>query len=267
MTLTVDAFSLVAVLPPGVTGNPKNVATGIDNAINAGANFPDPFFDLFALTASNLVHALSQLSGETAAGGAQAGTQLMNSFLSLLLNPFGGAPGGNPGTLGFARDFGAGGKAISPEAAQAYAVVTPKDKRVDPFGQRWGVWGQAYGGYNKNNGDAAVTVSHDTTARTYGLATGFDYRASADTMVGFALAGGGTSWGLSDNLGTGRSDVLQFGLYGTKQFGAAYLSGALSYAWHNMSTDRTVTVSGSDRLTASFNAHSVGGRLETGTAP
>ena len=71
MTLTVDAFSLVALLPPGVTGNPKNVATGIDNAINAGANFPDPFFDLFALTGSNLVHALSQLSGETAAGGGE----------------------------------------------------------------------------------------------------------------------------------------------------------------------------------------------------
>jgi outer membrane autotransporter protein len=83
-------------------------------------------------------------------------------------------------------------------------------------------------------------------------------------MVGFALAGAGTSWGPSNNLGTGRSDVMQLGLYGSKQFGASYLSGALSYAWHSINTDRTVTVSGSDHLAANVDAHSFGGRVETG---
>lgn len=83
-------------------------------------------------------------------------------------------------------------------------------------------------------------------------------------MVGFALAGGGTNYGLSDGLGGGKSDVFQMGVYGSKQFGPAYVSAALSYAWHRMTTDRTVTVSGTDNLTASFNAHSFGGRLETG---
>ena len=83
-------------------------------------------------------------------------------------------------------------------------------------------------------------------------------------MLGFALAGGGTNYGLSDGLGGGRSDVFQIGLYGSKQFGPAYVSAALSYAWHGMKTDRTVTVSGTDNLTASFDAHSFGGRLESG---
>jgi len=57
---------------------------------------------------------------------------------------------------------------------------------------------------------------------------------------------------------------MQLGAYGRKEFGPAYLSAAFSYAWHSMSTDRTVTVSGTDRLAASFDAHSFGGRLEAG---
>jgi outer membrane autotransporter protein len=42
------------------------------------------------------------------------------------------------------------------------------------------------------------------------------------------------------------------------------VSAALSYAWHDASTDRTVTVSGTDKLTADFSAHSFGARLEGG---
>jgi uncharacterized protein with beta-barrel porin domain len=125
------------------------------------------------------------------------------------------------------------------------------------------VWGQAYGGYNKTDGNATAG-SHDSTARTYGLATGFDYRVSDDTMVGFALAGAGENWGLSDGLGGGRGDALQLGAYGSKKFGAAYMSGALAYAVHNITTDRTITVAGSDHLAANFTAQSVGGRFETG---
>ena len=153
---------------------------------------------------------------------------------------------------------------MSPEAAQAYAAVTPTDRRPSStFDRRWGIWGQAYGGLNKTSGDTG-TGTHDTTSRSYGLATGADYRATADLMFGFALAGGGTNYGLSDGLGGGKSDVFQIGFYGSKQFGPAYVSAALSYAWHGMKTARTVTISGTDNLTATFNAHSFGGRLESG---
>jgi T5SS/PEP-CTERM-associated repeat protein len=260
--LSVDTFSLANVLPPGTGGNAAHVAGALDKAIAGGLTIPDAFFDVFALSGSNLVNALSQLSGEPAAGATQSNTQLMNSFLSLLLNPFGGAPNGNPGAFSYAREFGAGEK-VSPAAAAAYAAVTPKDKRPDSFAARWGVWGQAYGGYNKTDGNTTAG-SHDSTARTYGLATGFDYRVSGDTMVGFALAGAGENWGLSDGLGGGHGDALQLGAYGSKQYGAAYVSGALAYTVHNITTDRTITVAGSDHLTANFAAQSVGGRLETG---
>src|SRR3954463_10052919 len=47
--------------------------------------------------------------------------------------------------------------------------------------------------------------------------------------VGFALAGGGTGWGLANGLGSGRSDAFQAGVYGTTRAGNAYLSAALAY--------------------------------------
>jgi outer membrane autotransporter protein len=45
---------------------------------------------------------------------------------------------------------------------------------------------------------------------------------------------------------------------------AAYLSAALAYAWHRVSTDRVLSVSGTDDLTARFFANNVGGRIEGG---
>jgi uncharacterized protein with beta-barrel porin domain len=46
--------------------------------------------------------------------------------------------------------------------------------------------------------------------------------------------------------------------------GAAYLSGAVAYGWQDITTDRTVTVAGIDRLRAQFNANAFSGRIEGG---
>jgi outer membrane autotransporter protein len=264
-TNTDALLNLTGALPTwGFGGNQSNVGNALNNFFNNGGTMPPAFVTLFGLSGSALSNALTQISGEAGAhGGAQAGTQMMNSFLSLLLNPFGGSPGGNPGIVGFGRGFAAE-QGLSPEVAEAYAAVTPKD-RLPPstLDRRWSIWGQAYGGTNKTGGDTNAGT-HDTTSRGYGLATGADYRASPDLLLGFALAGGGMNYGLSDGLGGGKSDFFQMGVYGSKQFGPAYVSAALSYAEHWMMTNRTVTVSGTDNLTASFNALSFGGRLESG---
>ena len=82
--------------------------------------------------------------------------------------------------------------------------------------------------------------------------------------MGFSLAGGGTGWGLSAGLGGGRSDAFLAGLYGSQRWDQAYLSGALTYSSYWMSTSRTITATGPDTLSASFNAQNFGGRLEGG---
>ena len=124
------------------------------------------------------------------------------------------------------------------------------------------MWGAGYGGSNRTSGDPAVVGSHDLSAATAGGAAGLDYRLAPGTVVGFALAGGGTNWGLAQGLGGGKSDAFQAGVYGTARSGPAYLAAALAYTDHWMSTDRFAFAG--DHLSASFNAQSFGGRVESG---
>jgi outer membrane autotransporter protein len=126
--------------------------------------------------------------------------------------------------------------------------------------QRWTAWGTAYGGSDKTNGDPVVG-SNTFTANTFGFAAGMDYHPVPDTILGFALAGGGTNWTLAQALGSGRSDAFQAGVYGTKYFGPAYVAASLAVANNWMTTNRTAL---GDQLTSSFNAQSVGGRVEAG---
>ena len=93
--------------------------------------------------------------------------------------------------------------------------------------------------------------------RAFGFAAGADYRISPVTLAGFALAGGGTNFSVN-GLGSGRSDLFQAGAFVRHNVGAAYLTGALAYGWQDVTTDRTVTVAGIDRLRAEFNANAPG---------
>ena len=72
---------------------------------------------------------------------------------------------------------------------------------------------------------------------------------SPNTVAGFALAGGGTSFSVA-NGGIGRSDLFQAGAFVRHTAGAAYVTGALAYGWQDVTTDRTVTIAGVDRLRA-----------------
>jgi outer membrane autotransporter protein len=83
-------------------------------------------------------------------------------------------------------------------------------------------------------------------------------------VVGFALGGGSTNFGLSDGFGGGHSDMFQAAVYSLTRVNAAYVSAALAYGWYRVSTDRYVTVAGTDHLTADFSANNVGGRIEGG---
>src|SRR5262249_12276296 len=89
-----------------------------------------------------------------------------------------------------------------------------------------------------------------------------DYRVSPDTLIGVAVGGGATNWGLSQALGSGRSDAALVGAYGVTHVGPAYLSAALSFSNYWMTTDR-VAFAG-DSLHAAFNAQNYGPRVEAG---
>jgi Autotransporter beta-domain len=91
-----------------------------------------------------------------------------------------------------------------------------------------------------------------------------DYRISPDNIVGFALGRGGTNWGVSDGLGSGTSHMFQAGLYSFNRWGPVYLSAAVADSAHEANTTRTVTIAGTDTLTANFNANVISARVEGG---
>jgi uncharacterized protein with beta-barrel porin domain len=236
--------------------NQHNVANAINSYFNNGGTLPPGFLKVFGLT-SGVGTALSELSGE-AATGAQAGAfQMMSSFMSLLLDPYAQNRGGFGQATGFAPERGT----LPAEVASASASVLKAPPADAPT---FNVWAAGFGGANRTAGDP-VAGSHDAMTHAAGSAAGVDYRLSPDTLLGFALAGGASSWSLSDGLGGGRSDAFQAGAYGIRRLGSAYVSGALAFAEYWASTSRTVTVAGTDTLAAAFNAQSYGARLESGT--
>jgi autotransporter-associated beta strand protein len=239
--------------------NQCNVANALNAFFNNGGALPPAFVTIFGLTGANLGNALTLLSGEAATGGQQVAFQLTNQFLGIMLDPFvDGRSEVNGRAIGFAPERAE----LPDDIALAYAKILKAPPKPVAFDQPWSVWGAGYGGSNRTSGDPAVVGSHDVSAVTAGGAAGLDYRLAPGTVVGFALAGGGTSWGLAQGLGTGKSDAFQAGLYGTTRSGPAYLAAALSYTNHWMSTDRFAFAG--DHLAASFNAQSFGGRVESG---
>jgi outer membrane autotransporter protein len=186
-----------------------------------------------------------------------------NQFLGMMLDPFVDGRNGAAGLGGPAIAFASEREAVPNEVALAYAAVLKAPPvQASTFEQRWSAWGGGYGGSNRTSGDPAVVGSHDLSARTAGFAGGLDYRVTPNTIVGIALAGGGSNWSLANGLGGGKSDAFQAGVYGVTRSGPAYLAAAFAFTNHWMSTDRFAFAG--DHLTASFNAQSLGARVESG---
>jgi autotransporter-associated beta strand protein len=249
--LTLNAAELGA--GASLNRNQQSVANGINNAVNASGALPAALSSLFGLTGSNLANALTQVSGETATGSQQTTFDAMGQFMGVMTDPFMDRGGGNGSSspLGYAA-------ASNPADAFAMFAKAPPQS----FEPRWSVWASGFGGSQSTSGNASVG-SNNTTSSIAGTAVGADYLISANTIAGFALAGGGTNFSVA-NGGTGRSDLFQAGAYVRHTEGSAYISAALAYGWQDITTTRTVTAAGFDQLRAEFNANAWSGRLEGG---
>jgi uncharacterized protein with beta-barrel porin domain len=263
---TTDVFlNLTAQLGQSTTFNvnQQNVAKALNGFFNTGGTLPPEFTSVFGLTGAALGNALSGLDGEVATGAEHSALQLTNEFLDLLLDPFvdgrsnSGGIGGGGSILGFAPDQQAN---LAPDVALAYAQVFKAPPPPTNPGQRWSAWGSAYGGSSNSSGDQTIG-SNSVKAATYGFAAGMDFQLTPHSIAGFALAGGGTNWGLANAPGSGNSNAVQFGGYAVDWFGPAYLAGALSFSNHWFTTNRTAL---GDELSANFVGQSYGTRFEGG---
>jgi uncharacterized protein with beta-barrel porin domain len=260
------AVPLSSNLPPNAPGNAGAVAGAIDSF---GGAPPSGFAALGGMNGDQLVRSLAQISGEGSSGSAQALFQTSNQFVNMLADPSTGGAGGdrsNPFASEDEQALAYAGKkrrvSADPKTSEAYAALTPRDRRA-PVTGRWSVWAAGYGGSSTVDGNATTGAS-GTSSHIYGTAVGASYRVSLNTLVGFALGGAGFNYGVSDGLGNGRADVFQIGAYGRHNMGASYLAAALAYGWQDVTTDRTVTIAGTDALGANFHAHSFAARGEIG---
>jgi uncharacterized protein with beta-barrel porin domain len=255
----------------GLSINQRNVANALTNFFNTTGGIPLVFGSLTPA-------GLTQVSGELATGSQQTTFDAMTQFMGLMTDPFiggrGDGVGSSTGAVSFAdEDAGASVHAANGErrsgserdarALMTSGMTTKAVPHAPTFEQRWSVWGAGFGGSQTTDGNATLG-SNTATSRIGGVAVGADYRFSPYTLAGFALAGGGTNFSLVNGLGSGHSDLFQAGAFVRHSAGAAYISGALAYGWQDITTDRTVTIAGIDRLTARFNANAFSGRVEGG---
>ncbi|MGE0500015.1 MAG: autotransporter domain-containing protein [Rhizobiaceae bacterium] len=219
--------------------NQRAVANSINGYFDANNGIPGAFVGL-------LPWQLTQVSGEIAIGAMGAGFDASNQFLEVIATSGTGGAGVASAPLGYASDD---------------ALALSSSHAVDnAFATRWHLWGAAYGGGEKVEGDATVIGSADFSARTWGLASGIT-RNFDGGRIGLALGGAGTSFSLAGGLGSGNATSFNAGLHGTGYFGDGYVSAALAYGYHATRTSRAVP---GDTLSARFGAQTFGGRLEAG---
>ncbi|WP_431206496.1 autotransporter domain-containing protein [Bradyrhizobium betae] len=242
-------------IPSGLNGNQQRVGDALTNVFNANGG-------IAAVYATLTAGGLTQASGESATGSQQTTFNAMSQFMGLLTDPAAqrdGGPGSASGAAGFVEEDQASAYAVR-KHADAFSMMAKA--RPQTFAQRWSVWAAGFGGSQSTDGNAVIG-SNGATSRIAGTVIGADYLLSPHTLLGFALAGGGTSFGVN-GLGSGRSDLFQAAAYLRHTSGPAYLSAALAYGWQDITTDRTVTIAGADRLRAEFDANAYSGRLEGG---
>jgi autotransporter-associated beta strand protein len=211
----------------GLNVNQRNVSAALVGYFNREGQIPLAYGGLDA-------EGLTVASGELATAVQQTTVDAMSQFMATLTDP-----------------LVAGG------------AKTGASVESDPFKARWNVWGAGFGSSRSLDGDSIIG-SHDLRSKINGVAVGADYRLSPDTLLGFAVAGGHSSFSLSDGLGSGNSDLFQLGLYGRQTVGNAYFSAALAYGWQDIETERAVALSGFDTLQAGYDANAWSGRLEAG---
>jgi outer membrane autotransporter protein len=124
------------------------------------------------------------------------------------------------------------------------------------------VWQTVYAGRSSLAGDAGQGTEN-VTASILGTTFGADRQIDALTLIGASL--GLSHQTFSSDSGNGRSDDVAATLYGRRTiFDQAYISLALGYGWHDVSTHRPVPLLNFLSFDANYHAHDFGGRLEGG---
>jgi len=243
----------------GLSSNQAGVSSALVNYFNSNGGIPLVFG---ALTPTGL----TQVSGETTAGTQQPGFTAATQFVGTMSDPTVAGRGGNgPGPMAYAEEgdaidaYASTGRRRSSSERDAFAMITKAAPRVPGFMPRWNVWASGFGGTQTTDGNVA-SGTNTSSSRIGGVAVGADYWLSPETVAGFALAGGATTFSVAGG-GGGRSDLFQVGGFVRHTIGSSYMTASAAYGWQSVTTDRMV---GAEQLRAQFDTNSYSARLEAG---
>ena len=210
-------------MPPSgnLTINQQNVANALTNFFNSTGSIPVAFAMLSAA-------GLTIASGELGTGVIQSSIKADDLFLNLLLDPTIAGRAGGFATPGGAPSQFADGRWCLRLRRQAHRDIaaSARPMRWRPR-RRHGRRSRSAAGAS---GPRAMAARNRSAAmprwarRTPMPASGAWRRArttsvSPDSLLGFALAGGGTGFSLANGLGSGSADLFQAGAYGRNDVG------------------------------------------------
>jgi len=277
-------LNLTAALGAGssLTPNAGNVAGAINAIVNSSGTLPTGLSNIFALTGNDLSSALSSLSGEVHASTVSALADESLYARSAILGRLRQASyGGEIGTTGSMAALRLGGPqafngngvdlgsplptpppqagegtersrlaANATEGALSYAPLPTKARLIAPAPTSDVVfWAQGFGAWGKFNSDGnAAGVRRDLA----GFISGVDTRVGMNGRAGFA-AGYTGSQNTLDGRGSANVETGHVAAYGGFSVGALNLRGGADYAFHAISTDRTIAFPGFfDRAFANY---------------
>lgn len=247
VSISILAYRVGTALGGAGGGNSHSVGAALDRVIDASFGAPPSYLNpLLIHYGAPLAQALNGLSGEAATGAHASAFTSASTFLGIMLDPMAGARGATA-------------------AAPGSSLIQMADTGRTPAARvaaGWSVWTKSFGQAGRTASDAA-TGAAGTASSLYGVAAGADRLISADTLVGFALAGGGTAYGVGTR-GSGSGDFAQLGLYGSTRLGPGYVSAALAYGWNRFDVSRTAGLGPVETYRSTPTVHTFGGRIEAG---
>lgn len=279
-TLAAQGFGVVAV-DPLLSANQNAIAGALSDFVINGGVLPIEFAILAATQSpTELASSLSQLSGEVATGVAPMGLQAMDAFLDTALRsgrtgfikmtpateldaPIGlvGNDEAYAGKYGGSKydtaRLASRGDAASEGMALSFAAAQPMETRP------WDIWAAGYGSRNTTDGDSGRGY-HDRSSDNRGLAAGLNYAFNAATDVGVAVSWNEADFSLVDGFGSGTSDTVFVALRGRTVSERGYIQGALAYGQSDITTNRTLTIAGTDRLAGETSAQTMAAHVEAG---
>lgn len=266
-TLAGRGFDAI-VTNPILTKQQRDVSKALSDFVAGGGALPIGIAILAATqTPAELAISLTQMSGEVATAIAPMGMQSMNAFLDAVMGtghnsrvlprplrnegvPIGLVPEKINGTYT--------GKYDAP-TPQILSFQTTQAEQSSP----WDIWASGYGSHNVTDGDTRLG-SHERTSSNHGFSGGLNFSPSPGKDLGIAVSLNKASFSLSNSLGSGTSDSVFVALRGRRSNDHAYLEGAVAYGRSNITTDRTVTIAGVDRLVGETTSDSLAGHVEAG---